>query len=312
MANPFSCLRKTFSRLLFKLYHEVVGFFPRKMSSYTALQFSKLAFVKNQFLWLNHTVKTITTKTIITPIWLYICWFFPISHHNFIIGAQRAGDFFVQQTAMYSTILIHIWVFRLTSCPHALPPFLLSFSRPQNLQPFSPPRRDSSCLLQGKDRISKFGSLGLPSSCVLDQSSLLFHNNSRKACWRKKGWMQAMGMWAVKQQNQETHWKVREYSLYSFCPGSSVSSTKSTMAKAQDSQTHGIMESLRLEKTCKIIKPNYQAIAMFTIKLLCSPSKYVLTCHIHHCFNNSGMLTPSLLWAASSKAWKIFGKKFSW
>lgn len=58
--------------------------------------------------------------------------------------------------------------------PACTAPALAFLAGQSDLQYFSAPRRDSSYLLQGNGRISNFGSLGLPSSCVPDQSSLLF------------------------------------------------------------------------------------------------------------------------------------------
>ena len=65
-------------------------------------------------------------------------------------------------------------------------------------------------------------------------------------------------------------------------------------------QTYGIIESLRLEKTSKIIKPNCQP----TTTAPTRPCPVVP--HLHVFWIHSGMVTPPLPWATYSNAWPLF------
>lgn len=92
--------------------------------------------------------------------------FIPVSHYNFIIRAHRALEHLAQKTIRYNALIILYacdYVSHLINCLPEQPLFLFFLPGCQSLQKFSPPRRGSSYLLQGKVRISKSGSLGLPS-----------------------------------------------------------------------------------------------------------------------------------------------------
>lgn len=128
--------------------------------------------------------QTITTKKIIISIWSYACILIcPSIPPQFHYQGTKSWTLLCTAdcTAQRNSICTRLGAQpdQLSTC---IAPVLALFARQQNLQPFPAPRRDSSCLLQGKGRISTFGSLGLSSSCVPDQTFLLFPNNSRKTC----------------------------------------------------------------------------------------------------------------------------------